>query len=262
MNPIESVDELRPADIPLPEWRMRLELAACYRLMDWMGWAELIFNHVTLRVPGPAGQAPSYLINPFGLHYAEVTARNLVRIDIHGNKVVDSPYPVNPAGFVIHSAIHGARHDAHCVIHTHTTAGMAIACKEGGLRHDNFYSATLYGRVAYHDFEGITTDLGEQPRLVASLGDKEVLILRNHGLLVTAEHIPAAFQLVWTLQRACEIQALADSMVGANIPVSQDVLSRVPAQADRMQVTPVRPGQLVFDAMLRRAGIRYADLAQ
>jgi 4-carboxymuconolactone decarboxylase len=147
-----------------------------------------------------------YLINPYGLNYNEVTATNLVKINLAGEVMDGSKYPVNVAGFVIHSAIHGAREDAHCVIHTHTTAGSAVSCKREGLRFDNFYSATLYGQVAYHDFEGVTTDLAEQPRLVKSLGAKPILILRNHGLLVACGSIPEAYLLYWTLQRACEIQ--------------------------------------------------------
>ncbi|MBP6816406.1 MAG: class II aldolase/adducin family protein, partial [Burkholderiaceae bacterium] len=132
----------RPAHIPEPEWLARLQLAACYRLFDWLGWAELIFNHITVRVAGP-GEAPCYLINPFGLHYAEVTARNLLKIDVDGSVIGESAHPVNPAGFLIHSVVHRHRPDAHCVMHTHTTSGMAVACKAEGLRHDNFYSAQL-----------------------------------------------------------------------------------------------------------------------
>ena len=260
MTALETLATARPAGMTETEWALRLELAACYRLFDHMGWAEMIFNHITVRVPGEDGEAPAYLINPFGLHYSEVTARNLVKIDIDGRKLDDSPYPVNAAGFVIHSAVHAHRHDAHCVMHTHTTAGVAVACKQHGLRHDNFYSAMLWGQVAYHDFEGITTDGREQPRLVRSLGDKDVLILRNHGLLVCGPHVPCTFMLMWTLQRACEVQMAADAAPGANVPVPQSVLERIPEQRKPMGVPGVREGQLAFDAILRRAGIRHADL--
>src|SRR5574337_685675 len=177
---LTALETSRPADMTPAEWRLRLELAACYRVFDAMGWTELIFNHITLRVPGTPD---TFLINPFGLNYSEVTARNLVRIHLDGTPAEPTAYPVNRAGFVIHSAIHSARPDAHCIIHTHTTAGVAVACKESGLRSDNFYSAMLHGCIAYHDFEGLTTTLDEQPRLVRSLGDKPILILRNHGLL-------------------------------------------------------------------------------
>ena len=145
----EEVLRLKPAGMTPEEWGLRLELASLYRAFDWLGWTESIYNHLTLRVPGPEKQ---YLINPFGLNYNEVTASNLVKIDLAGETRDGSTSLVNKAGFVIHGAIHAAREDAHCIIHTHTTAGMAVACKEGGLRHDNFYSAILYGQIAYHDF--------------------------------------------------------------------------------------------------------------
>src|SRR5215510_12341991 len=162
------------------EWKLRVDLAACYRIFDHLGWIEMIFNHITVRVPGPEKH---FLINPFGLTYREVTASDLVKIDIDGNPVGHNAYPVNPAGFIIHAAIHGNREDAHCVMHTHTTTGIAVACKTAGLSHDNFYGAQLTGRVAYHDFEGVTVHPDEQPRLLASIGDKHLVILRHHGLL-------------------------------------------------------------------------------
>jgi ribulose-5-phosphate 4-epimerase/fuculose-1-phosphate aldolase len=203
--------EARPAGMTREEWVARLELAACFRLFDWFGWTTLIYNHISLRVPGTTDQ---FLINPFGLNYDEVTARNLLRIDVEGRKLCGSPNPVNAAGFVIHSAIHAARADARCIAHTHTTDGMAVACKQGGLRHDNFNSALLYGQVTYHDFEGVTTNPSEQPRLVRSLGDKSVLMLRNHGLLVTAGSVPQTGALMFTLQKACEVQVATDSLAG------------------------------------------------
>ena len=149
------------------EAELRRDLAACYRLFDWMGWSELIFNHITVRLPDRAGAKTEYLINPFGLHYAEVTPDNLVAIDTDGNLREGETGQVNRAGFVIHSAIHAARHDAHCIMHVHTTAGSAVSCKEAGLRHDNFYSALMYGDVAYHDYEGIALNLDERERLIA-----------------------------------------------------------------------------------------------
>jgi ribulose-5-phosphate 4-epimerase/fuculose-1-phosphate aldolase len=180
-------------------------------------------------------------------------------VDLAGKAVDGSPAAVNVAGFVIHSAIHGARDDAHCVIHTHATAGSAVACKKDGLRYDNFYSAILYGRVAYHEFEGVTTDTAEQARLVASLGDKSVLILRNHGLLVACGSISEAFITYWTLHRACEIQAVTDAMAGDNLPVTQAVLDATPERVLPFR-QGARPAGEVFDGLLRRAGIRYEDL--
>ncbi len=253
----EKAMRLKPAGMSAEEWAVRLELAALYRAFDWLGWTELIYNHITAKVPGTE---PHYLINPYGLWYSEVTASNLVKVNLEGKAVDGSKYPVNVAGFVIHSAVHAARPDAHCIIHTHSTAGSAVSCKKEGLRFDNFYSAILHGQVAYHDFEGVTTDTAEQGRLVKSLGDKAVLVLRNHGLLVACPGIPEAFTTYWTLQRACEIQAATDAMAGENLPISARVLSETPARTLPFRSGP-RPGGLAFDGLLRRAGIRYEDIA-
>jgi ribulose-5-phosphate 4-epimerase/fuculose-1-phosphate aldolase len=232
------------------EYQARRDLAACYRLFDWLGWTELIFNHITVRVEGVEGGKPEYLINPFGLHYAEVTPSNLVRIDVDG-KAASEQAKVNRAGFVIHSAIHAARADAHCIMHVHTTAGCAVSCKEEGLRHDNFYSAMLYGDVGYHDYEGVTTNLDEQPRLVASLGTRNHLILRNHGLLVVGPDVPTAFNRMWTLQRACEIQLACDAGQGPNRTIPESILRTVP----ETRVAKGEVHRIVFETMLRRAGI-------
>jgi ribulose-5-phosphate 4-epimerase/fuculose-1-phosphate aldolase len=253
----ENLMRMKPAGMDADEWRVRLELAACYRAFDWLGWTELIYNHITARVPGPERH---YLINPYGLWYNEVTATNLVKINVAGDVLDGSTYPVNRAGFVIHSAIHEARADAHCIIHTHSTAGSAVSCKKEGLRYDNFYSALLYGKVAYHDFEGITTDTAERSRLVASLGANPVLILRNHGLLVVEPDVSAAFSTYWTLQRACEIQAATDAMSGDNLPIRQSVLEQTPART-RVMRNEGKPQATAFEGVLRRAGIRYEDLA-
>jgi ribulose-5-phosphate 4-epimerase/fuculose-1-phosphate aldolase len=252
-----------PSHMTQQEWSLRLELAACYRLFDWLGWSESIYNHITVRLPEALGQPEAFLINPYGLHYTEVTASNLLTIDIEGRKLSKSDWPVNPAGFVIHSAIHRARPDAHCVMHTHTTAGMAVACKQSGLRYDNFYAANLHGLVAHHDFEGVTTDAEEQPRLVASLGNCEVLVLRNHGLLTVGPHLPGAFARMWSVQRACEVQAVTDAMSGPNRTISADVLAAMPGQLQAMTqaASSTRRGDLPFQALLRRAGISYDTLA-
>lgn len=236
------------------EAQLRKDLAACYRLFDWLGWTELIFNHITIRVATPAGDKPEYLINPFGLHYAEVTPENLVRIDIDGNVRDGSSARVNRAGFVIHSAIHAARDDAHCIMHVHTTEGCAVSCKEDGLRHDNFYSAMLYGDVGYHTYEGVTTNTDEQPRLVESLGSRNHLILRNHGLLAAGPDIPTTFNRLWTLQRACEIQLASDAGRGPNRAIPEEILQRVPQS--RVAGTG-EVHRLIFDAMLRRADIAF-----
>jgi ribulose-5-phosphate 4-epimerase/fuculose-1-phosphate aldolase len=184
-----------------------------------MGWTELIYTHITLRLAGPEGH---FLINPFGLNFDEVTASNLVKIDGEGRAVDPAAWPVNPAGFTIHAAIHSGIGDAHCVMHTHTTAGMAVACSEGGLSQSNFYSAQLYGKVGYHDFEGVTLHSEEGPRLVRSIGGKPAVILRNHGLLAWGDSIERAFAVLWLLNRACEIQ-LATLSMGPAIPVPEAI---------------------------------------
>lgn len=229
------------------EGRLRQELADCYRLFAHLGWGEAIFNHITLRVPGPERH---YLINPFGLLYEEVTPENLVKIDLDGAPVGAGAHPVNPAGFIIHSAIHRAREDAHCVMHVHTTAGVAVACKKDGLSHDNFYGAQFDGRVAYHDFEGVSVHEDEQPRLVASLGDKDAMILRNHGLLVLGPDVPHAFRWLWTLQRACEVQCQAAALAGEDIAISAEV--RRAATRDARAFAAGTTARLMFDAMVRR----------
>ena len=246
----------RPVGMDAAEWAARIELAAFYRLVDWLGWTELVFNHISLRVPGTQEH---FLINPYGLWYSEVTAANLVKVAGDGRRVDGVPAEVNPAGFVIHSAVHAARADAHCVIHTHTTAGCAVASKKDGLRHDNFYSAGLAGQVAYHDFEGITSTLDEQPRLVRSLGAHSLMILRNHGLLALGPSVAAAFRNLWRLQRACEIQAMSDAMAGDSLPVPDAVLARTGERVAAFDAGR-RFDQTVFDACLRRAGIARADL--
>jgi ribulose-5-phosphate 4-epimerase/fuculose-1-phosphate aldolase len=245
---VAETDRARPGDIDAAESALRQQLAACYQLFDFLGWSESIFNHISLRVPGPERH---FLMNPFGLNYDEVTSANLVKVDLAGENVQAGPYRGNPAGFAIHGAIHEARADAHCVIHTHTTAGMAVACKAAGLSHDNFYGAMLHGRVAYHEFEGITVRPDERPRIVASLGDKEVLILRNHGLLVLGADLPSAFLLYWTLQRACEVQAAGGAIGGPDRVLSDAVRSQMGRDA-RVFDADRRLAQLVFDAMVRR----------
>ncbi|MCG8690344.1 MAG: class II aldolase/adducin family protein [Minwuiales bacterium] len=215
----EAAVAYRPNEISQDEWDLRVQLAACYRIFDYLGWTELIYNHISMRVPGPEHH---FLINPYGLWYKEVTASNLVKIDLEGNIIGDSEWPVNEAGFVIHSAIHANREDAHCVMHTHTTAGMAVACQQQGLVNDNFYTSFIDGEIAYHDFEGVTVYPEEKERLVASIGSAELVILRNHGLLTTGQTIPAALSNMWGLQRACEIQLATHASGVPTIPVSKE----------------------------------------
>jgi ribulose-5-phosphate 4-epimerase/fuculose-1-phosphate aldolase len=211
----------RAAEAPMTEAERaaRVELAAAYRIFDMLGWTEMIFNHITVRVPGPEVW---FLINPFGLHYREITASSLVLIDIEGNPVRKTEWPVNRAGFVIHSAIHGALEHAHCVMHTHTTTGLAVACLKEGLSPHNFYGAMLHGQVAYHEFEGITVEPAEKERLLKSIGSRQAVILRNHGLLAWGPSVPQAYLTLWTLQRACDVQ-IAASAAGAINPIRPEV---------------------------------------
>jgi len=212
MSQHQTLDSLssRNTNISEVEWACRVELAAAYRVFAHLGWIEMIYNHITLRVPGPELH---FLINPFGLMYSEVTASNLIKIDIEGNKLEDSPWEINPAGFIIHSAIHAARDDAHCIMHTHTDTGMAVACQTSGLVNDNFYTSAILDDISYHDFEGITTEPGEKTRLVEDLGDKNLMILRNHGLLSCGVDVADAFLWMWQIQRACDIQYAARGRV-------------------------------------------------
>ena len=233
------------------EWQTRLQLAACYRVFAHMGWTEMVYNHITLRLPDSVtGGEKQFLINPFGLHYTEVTASNLVKINLAGNRLQETPHRVNPAGFVLHSAIHGGIDNAHCVMHTHTTAGVAVASLQGGLHQSNFYSAQLDGMVAYHDFEGITVHADEGPRVLASIGQRQAVILRNHGLLSWGQTLPQAFAVLWTLQRACEVQLATQSM-GAPLPVPQAIAAK--CTRDALQFDPAHgAGEDVFNAMVRQ----------
>jgi ribulose-5-phosphate 4-epimerase/fuculose-1-phosphate aldolase len=228
------------------EREARVELAACYRIFAQLGWTELIYNHITLRLPGPEKH---FLINPFGLHYSEVCASNLVKIDLDGNIIGASEWPVNPAGFTIHAAIHDRIADAHCVMHTHTTAGMAVACSAAGLSMSNFYAVQLHGKLAYHDFEGITVHADEGPRLIRNIGDKPAVILRNHGLLAWGDTLPRTFAILWLLNRACEIQ-VASAAIGPVIELSEDIQRK--CTRDSLQFAPAfGGGRDVFDALTR-----------
>ncbi len=228
----------------------RIQLAACYRVFALLGWTEMIYNHITLRLPASvSGNDKHFLINPFGLHYTEVTASNLVKVNLAGDILDGSPHPINPAGYVLHSTIH-AIDGAHCVMHTHTTAGVAVASLASGLSQSNFYSAQLHDMVAYHDFEGITIHSEEGPRVLASIGNRQAVILRNHGLLSWGQTLPQAFAVLWTLQRACEIQLATQSM-GAPLPVPEAIAAR--CTRDALQFDPrYGAGQDVFNALVRQ----------
>jgi ribulose-5-phosphate 4-epimerase/fuculose-1-phosphate aldolase len=229
----------------------RVQLAAAYRIFDLLGWTELIYNHISLRVPGEPGH---YLINRFGLHYREVCASNLVKVDAAGRVQPGSTGPVNPAGITFHGAIHAAMPEVHCVMHVHTTAAMAVCCLDAGLSYTNFYAAQLWGKVAYHDLEGITVHDDECSRILASAAGRPVLLMRHHGPVTMGFSLANAFSLMWLLQRACEVQVASQGM-GALREIPQPVLQA--CVRDSLQFDPrFGAGQDAFDALRRLADAR------
>ena len=243
-----NVPSLRDKVSP-EEWAVRLDLAACYRLVANFGWEDLVFTHITARVPGADDQ---FLINPYGLFFDEITASSLVKIDLQGNKVQESPFPVNPAGFVIHSAIHAARHDALCVLHTHTLNGVAVSAQREGLLPISQHSIFVLASLGYHDFEGPALNDDEKPRLVADLGANRSLILRNHGLLTVGETVADAFIAMYYLEASCAIQVRAQSGGGDLIPVSKEIIDRAYTQATTSPRQGSVRGSLVWPGLLRR----------
>ena len=227
------------------EWAARQDLAACYRIFDMLGWCESIYNHITVRVPGEE----AFLINPFGLLWSEVTASNLVKIDSDGNKLDDSPFPVNLAGFTQHAVFHRRLPWAHAIVHTHTPDTMAVCSSEQGLQATNFYSCFFEGEIGYHDFEGITVRAEEGERLIEHLGNHRVLMLRNHGPVVMGETIPEMFLKYYMLQRACEIQVKTASL-GHPIVVPPEVIEVHQRDRDRMLTADF--GKLDFAAWKRK----------
>ncbi len=233
-------------DAGTDERRMRIELAALYRLVALFGWDDLLATHISLRLPGPRAE---FLINPLGLLFEEITASSLVKVDLAGRVLETRPVEINPAGFTIHSAVHAARPDAHCVIHLHTVPGIAVSSQAQGLLPLNQTAMLMNGRLAYHDYEGIALDLGERERLVRDLGTKNAMLLRNHGTLAVGTSVGDAFQTIYFLERACAIQvaALAGNAAPLLPPAAvQDVVTRQVSSfgdiADR----------LLWPAMLRR----------
>jgi len=229
MNTVAKIDtsQARPAHIDPAEWETRVDLAACYRLVDHYGMTDLHLNHISARVPG---NDEHFLINPFGMMYEEITASSLIKIDLDGKIIANTTdYGINLAGYVIHSAIHAARHDVACVLHTHTNAGMAVSTLKCGLL-PLTQTAMRWARVAYHDFEGVAVELDERQRLVSDLGDAEVMILRNHGLLSVGQTIGQAFNNIYRLERACQTQLLALACNSEIAMPPQQVIDRSNAQ--------------------------------
>ena len=229
------------------EQDLRVQLAAAYRIFDHLGWCELIYGHISMRVPGPEHH---FLINPYGLRYDEITASSLVKIDLDGNLAEPSEYSFNPAGFVIHSAIHEHREDAHCVMHTHTRAGMAIAALECGLLPVSMNGMSFHGNLAYHDFEGSTLLLEEREKLAADLGSADALILRNHGLLSVGRTIAEAFLYLYRLESACRVQLDAMACGRLQYP-PQEAVERSARQMREFARCAADTGQLEFDALVR-----------
>ncbi|MEK7266938.1 MAG: class II aldolase/adducin family protein [Pseudomonadota bacterium] len=196
------------------EWRLRCELAATYRLVALYGWDDMIFTHISVRLPAEDGEA-RFLLNPYGLFFDEITASSLIKVDMQGNSVQQTPYFTNPAGFTIHSALHMSRADAHCVLHTHTPHGVAVSAQQDGLRRYSQFAMIVHDDIAYHDYEGIATDLDERARLVRDMGNHGLLILRNHGTLTVGANCATAFLRMYFLEQACKAQILAQSDVKA-----------------------------------------------
>lgn len=238
------------------EWQARVDLAALYRLIARHGWDDLVFTHITLRVPG---EEDHFLMNPFGMLFGEINASSLVKVDIDGNIISKTPYPINRAGFLIHSPIHRTRHDARCVVHLHTDAGTAVASQKQGLLPISQQALTLYRDVAYHDYEGLVFDEDECGRLLADLGDKHFMMLRNHGTLAVGETVAEAYQRIYFLETSCAIQLLATSGGAELILCSDDLIDKVAEQVNKAarsrppnkQAQDGRPGGLIWAALIR-----------
>jgi ribulose-5-phosphate 4-epimerase/fuculose-1-phosphate aldolase len=239
---IPSLKEVVSAE----EWQLRCDLAACYRLVALHGWTDLVFTHISARLPGGAHD---FLINPYGLLFDEITASSLLRVDAAGNQLTDSPFTVNRAGFVIHSAIHAARPDIQCVLHTHTRAGVGVSAQQGGLLPISQQAMVIQGSLAYHDYEGIALRDEEKPRLQADLGKANYLMLRNHGLLTVGKTIPDAFLAMYIFESACQIQIAAQA--GGRLTMVDESIQAT-AEADARAQTGGIGGRFVWPALLRK----------
>lgn len=235
------------------EWQTRVDLAACYRLVSLYRWEDLVYTHISAKIPG----TEEFLINPYGLMFDEITASNLVKVDLSGNKLQDTPYEINPAGFIIHSAIHEVRPDVGCVLHTHTAEGIAVSNQEGGLLPLSQQSIFILASLAYHEYEGVALDTDEKGRLQRDLGDRDFMILPNHGLLTCGQTIPDAFLHMYMLQRSCEVQVRSQSCGVSLKRIPQEVLDKTIAMTRAMNrdmggVTKNLDGAVPWPALLRR----------
>ena len=243
-NSAQMLGDRLTSEMSEAEYRARVELAACYRLAAHYRMTDIIYTHITARVPG---EPEHFLINPYGLMWEEITASSLVKIDIDGNKVEPSSYRVNPAGFTIHSAVHIGCHDAAWVMHTHTRAGIAVSCLSEGLLPSNQIALQFYGRIGYHDFEGIALDLDERGRIVENLGANTALILRNHGLLTVGSTAAHMFSRMFYLSKACEIQESALSMGRPLQEVPEPIATRVVEQYDELDGADVESSEVLLE---------------
>ena len=247
MNPMKSASKSVREQVSQEEWEQRVALAAAYRLVAHFHWDDLIFTHLTARVPGPEHH---FLINPYGMLFDEITASSLVKVDLTGKKIIDSPYDINPAGFTIHSAIHAARENAMCVLHVHSLNGIAVSAQKGGVLPISQQSMFVLASLAYHDYEGVALMDEEKPRLVRDLGDKAFLMLRNHGLITVADNVPDAFLFLYLFEACCQIQVRAHSGCGELISVDPRIIET--AQAQAKAVTRGAGGSLAWPALLRK----------
>lgn len=234
------------AEVSPEEWQVRVDLAAAYRLVDHYGWTDMIFTHLSARVPGPEHH---FLINPYGMMFDEVTASNLVKIDLEGKVVMASDYEVNPAGFCIHSAIHMSREDAHAVMHLHTDDGVAVSAMAGGLMPITQTAMVIHDQIAYHEYEGVALDLGERERLVRDLGDHKAMILRNHGTLAVGATVSDCFLILYTLERACSMQVRALAGGQLHQPSAQAI--ETSRRQGRMLMAAGELDRLAWPALLR-----------
>jgi ribulose-5-phosphate 4-epimerase/fuculose-1-phosphate aldolase len=235
------------SDVSADEWQQRVDLAACYRLVARYGWDDLIFTHISARVPGPEHH---FLINPYGLMFDEITASSLVKVDLEGQKMIDSPFDINPAGFTIHSAVHAAREDAACVLHVHSVNGVAVSAQEDGLLPLSQHSMAVLPSLAYHDYEGVALEADEKPRLVRDLGDKRFLMLRNHGLLTVGRTVAEAFVGMYFFETSCMMQVRAQAGGGPLRRIPQAIVDNAPRQF--AAVTRGAGGNLAWPALLRK----------
>ena len=241
----------RHREVSAAEWQTRVDLAAAYRMVAMFGWDDLVFTHISARVPGANGEhTGEFLINPYGFMFEEITASSLVKVDASGNKLDGSPFNVNPAGFVIHSAVHHARHDAGCVLHVHTANGIAVAAQKQGVLPISQQSMFVLSSLGYHDYEGVALRDDEKPRLVADLGDKTYLMLRNHGLLTVGATVADALMAMYTFEAVCTIQVRAQAGGGELVHVDAALIATAGQQA--REVTKGLGSRLAWPGLLRR----------